>query len=190
MDRADADERGASAAPEELTDNEGAVLALILLREPITAYQIVRVHELSPSSNFNESKGSVYPIISRLKKRGYVEGTRTAGDGRNSEHLTCSRAGREAVRRWVLHIRPNHILISDPLRTKSMSLTTLSRDEQIEWIGRLKGMVAAKIEEVETYSRTMVVPYNDVVHGNAMISLHGRIQWLDAMLHRIRTGDN
>lgn len=177
-------------ASDVLTHNEGAVLALILLRQPTTAYQIVKLHEVSPASSFNESKGSVYPIIARLKQRALVSGAQLAEDRRNAELLSCTAHGREAVRRWVLHIRPQHILLTDPLRTKAMSLTLLTRDEQIEWVVRLKALVAAKMEDVDAFSRSVVMPYNDVVHGNARISLDGRMKWLDSMLHRIVTGDN
>ena len=188
---ADLSESAPGAAEQsDLTDNEGAVLALILLRQPITAYQIVKIHEISPASNFNESKGSVYPIIGRLKARGYIDAAPLAGDGRNAELLSCSDAGRDAVRRWVLHIRSNHILLTDPLRTKSISLTVLSREEQIEWVVGLKAMVAAKIEEVESFSRSLVVPYNDIVHGNALIALEARMKWLDAILDRIVAGQD
>ena len=51
-----------------LTENEGTLLALVARAEPITAYQIAKVYEESPVSNFNTSKGKIYPMIKRLRE--------------------------------------------------------------------------------------------------------------------------
>src|SRR3712207_1604832 len=71
-----------------LTENEGSLLALVLRREPITAYEIVKIYEQSPTTSINSSKGSVYPMIKRLKERGFVGSERVPGDGRNAETLS------------------------------------------------------------------------------------------------------
>ena len=38
------------------------------------------------------------------------------------------------MREWVTQIRPTHLLLDDPLRTKVQSFGLLSREEQIAWM--------------------------------------------------------
>lgn len=178
------------SVPEDaaLTDNEGSVLALVLRRQPVTAYQLVKIHERSPVSSFNESKGSVYPVIARLKARGLVEGEAVEGDGRKSELLRCTDAGRAAVRRWVLDVSAADVLLFDPLRTRLMSLDLLSREEQIEWAIDLKRFVADKIAEVEDYDRNVTVPFQPIVRASTIGPLQAKSAWLDELVHMIVKG--
>ena len=46
----------------DLTDHEGTFLSLVLRIQPVTAYQVIKVYEESPVSNFNTSKGKIYPL--------------------------------------------------------------------------------------------------------------------------------
>src|SRR5690242_3500989 len=115
--------------------------------QPATAYQLSRVYEDSPVSNFGTSKGKIYPLVRRLKERGLIDARPVAGDARGSECLKCTRAGREAVRRWVKRIRPAHLLLEDPLRTMVQSFDLLSHDEQIEWIANVECGLRSKLEE-------------------------------------------
>ena len=45
----------------DLTDHEGTFLSLVLRIQPATAYQVIKIYEESPVSNFNTSKGKIYP---------------------------------------------------------------------------------------------------------------------------------
>ena len=168
-----------------LSDNEGTLLALVLRAGPLTAYQIARVYEESPVSNFNTSKGKIYPLIRRLRERGLIASTPVDGDARGTEQLSCTDRGRAAVRDWVKEVRPTHLLLEDPLRTKVQSFDLLSRDERIRWIVDLKAELLKKLEEVEEYGRQVTVPYQEFVHENAVRSLRSRMDWLDTILHRL-----
>jgi DNA-binding PadR family transcriptional regulator len=165
----------------ELTDNEGSLLALVLRRQPVTAYQLLRIYEQSPVSSFNESKGSLYPLIRRMKQRGLLAARRVSGDGRNAELLTCTDAGRDAVRAWVSDIRPSHVLPDDPLRTKIISFGLLDPAQQRAWITRVRAAVEEKIEEVEAYTVGLDMPHQTLVHANAVGALRERIAWLDLL---------
>lgn len=169
----------------ELTDNEGSLLALVLRRQPVTAYQLLRIYEQSPVSSFNESKGSLYPLIRRMKQRGLLAARRVSGDGRNAELLNCTDAGREAVRDWVLQVRPSHILPDDPLRTKIISFGLLDPAQQRAWIAAVREEVRNKIDEVEAYAVGLDMPFQELIHVNAMSALHGRIAWLDLLSRRL-----
>src|SRR5688500_7080847 len=57
-----------------LTDNEGPLLVLVLRVQPVTAYQIAKIYADSPVTDFNASKGKLYPLIQRLVGRGLLKG--------------------------------------------------------------------------------------------------------------------
>ena len=168
-----------------LTDNEGTLLALVLRVQPVTAYQISKIYEDSPVSNFNTSKGKLYPLVRRLRDRGLLQAEPVTEDARRTERLSCTPLGREAVREWTKQVRPVHLLLEDPMRTKVQSFDLLSRDEQIAWILEVKGQLLQKLADVEAYGKNVSVPYQEFVHDNAIASLRGRMDWLDRMLLKI-----
>lgn len=157
-------------------------MSLVLRIQPATAYQVIKIYEQSPVTNFNTSKGKIYPLIARLANRGLLTKQIVPGDGRGSEQLLCTATGKRAVRQWVRQIRPTHVLLDDPLRTKVQSFDLLSRQEQIAWIMEAKELLHAKLGELEEYRRTVDVPFKDFLHDNAVQSLRSRMDWLDRML--------
>lgn len=167
----------------DLTDNEGSLLANILRNQPVTAYQMVKYYERSPASSLNESKGSVYPIVERLIKRGFLTSEKTAGNKRNPQLLSCTELGRAAVRAWVMTIRPPHVLLHDPLRGKVMSFDLLDREEQLRWVVDMKEQVRQKIAQVEEFHRTRRIQFDPLIRANAIGTLRARMEWLDEILH-------
>jgi len=168
-----------------LTDDEGTFLALLIRVQPTTAYQMSKIYTDSPVSNFGTSKGKIYPLIRRLKERGLLATRSVSGDARGTEQLICTKPGEQAVRDWVKQIRPVHLLLEDPLRTKVQSFDLLSRDERIEWIVEAKAQLLTKLAELEAYGREVDVPFKALVHDNAVTSLRARMDWLDRVLHSV-----
>lgn len=161
-----------------LTDDEGTFLALLVRIQPATAYQLSKVYAESPVSNFGVSKGKIYPLIRRLKQKRLLR-TEPVKDLRGTEKLAVTTLGREAVRRWVLEIRPNHLLLEDPLRTKVQSFELLSEDEQFELIAAAEAGLQEKLAEVRNYAATVTVPYKRQVLDNAVTAIRARITWLN-----------
>lgn len=166
---------------ETLTDHEGSLLALVLRRQPVTAYQLLRIYAQSPVSSFNESKGSIYPLIRRLKARGLIAAQSVDGDGRNAERLSCTLAGRAATRHWVMMLEPRHVLPDDPLRTKAISFDLLEADERKAWIAAARALTEAKIAEVEAYMIGLDFPFSAAIAANALGVLRARFEWLDRL---------
>ena len=173
-------------AKTRLTDDEGTFLSLLLRIQPATAYQISKVYADSPVSNFGTSKGKIYPMIRRLQERELIASTTVAGDGRGSETLKATAAGKEAIRRWVRDIRPAHLLLEDPLRTRVQSFNLLSLAERLKWLASAKAQLSEKLRQVEEYGAEVDVPFKDFVHDNAVTSIQARISWLDRMEDRLR----
>jgi DNA-binding PadR family transcriptional regulator len=174
-----------AAAAYRLTDDEGTFLALLVRVQPATAYQLSKIYADSPVSNIGTSKGKIYPLVERLETRGLLKKRPVKGDARGSEWLECTARGEAAVRAWVLDIRPNHILLEDPLRTKLQSFDLLSRDEQLEWIVEAKSDLQNKLDELEAYAAEVTVPFKELVHDNAVSSVRCRMDWLDRVLAAI-----
>ena len=168
-----------------LTDHEGTFLALVLRLQPISAYEVSRIYEDSPVSNFNTSKGKIYPLIRRLQERGLIAKQRVESDARGTELLSCTEAGRGAVRAWVRELKPAHLLLEDPLRTKVQSFELLGEQERIDWILAAKDGLEKQLERLEDYGAEVTVPFQEFVHDNAVRSVRARIAWLDRMLARM-----
>lgn len=166
---------------DNLTDNEGSLLTLVLRRQPVTAYQLLRIYAQSPVSSYNESKGSLYPLIRRLKARGLIATEAVAGDGRKAERLSCTDMGKAAARHWVKRLEPRHILPDDPLRTKAISFGLLDARERSAWIAAARELTEAKRDEVEAYLIGLDMPNQDAVAANALGALKARLDWLDRL---------
>jgi DNA-binding PadR family transcriptional regulator len=171
---------------ENLTDNEGTLLGLVERVQPVTTYQISKIYEESPVSNFNTSKGKLYPLIKRLKVLGLLSGEKVKDDRRGSELLCCTSAGKDALRVWLKRVRPQHLLLEDPLRTKVQSFNLLSAEEKIEWVATMRSQLLQKLAELEQYGEEVTVPYQDLVHSNAVASIEGRLTWLDQVLLAVK----
>ena len=102
--------------------------------------------------------------------------------------LACTAEGKKAVREWVGQIRPTHLLLDDPLRTKVQSFGLLSREEQIAWIVEVKERLHDKLAELEAYKKEVEAPFKDFLHDNAVSSVRARMDWLDRMLFGIMHG--
>ncbi|MDB5692945.1 MAG: hypothetical protein JWO81_2008 [Alphaproteobacteria bacterium] len=166
----------------DLTDHEGTVLSLVHRIQPTSTYQILRIHEDSPVSNFNTSKGKIYPLIDRLLARGLLRKERVDSDARGTEHLWCTPKGEKTLRKWIREIKPTHLLLEDPLRTKVQSFYLLSPDEQIDWIIAAKDALNQRLEILDEYGKSVTVPFQEFVHDNAVRTTRARVAWLDKML--------
>lgn len=172
---------GATSDKGGLTDTEGSLLALVQRRQPVTAYQLLRIYEQSPVSSFNESKGSLYPLIRRLKARGLLASRPVEGDARKTELLHCTSAGEEAVRDWVTQIRPVDIIPDDMLRTKATSLEMLDPAARFAWIGTARARTKAKIAEIEAHMIGLDTPFQEAIAASALGTLQARLDWLDRL---------
>ena len=177
------------AGKHQLTDNEGTLLSLVQRLQPTTTYQIIKVYAGSPVSNYSTSKGRTYPVIARLEELGLISKTRITTDKRGTEELRCTEAGRRALKAWVKQIRPEHLLIEDPLRARVQSFELLTPTERTEWILETKRLLHGKLRELDAYGKEVDVPFKDFVHDNAVRSLRARMDWLDMLDLYLRTSD-
>lgn len=170
---------------QELTENEGMLLALIVRQQPVTAYQLYKIYEKSPVTSINASKGQLYPAIRRLKSRGFLSSKKVLGDGRNAEELSATSSGRAAARQWAKNIDPSHIVLDDPIRTRLFSLDLLTREEQLEWAAKAKALVKERRSAVDEYDRSISVPFQHFAHRSTAEVLDSKSEWLDDLMAEI-----
>ena len=140
-------------------------------------------------SNFKTGKGKVYPLINRLEELRFISKRKVASDRRGTEELRCTESGRRALRAWVQQVRPDLLLLEDPLRTKVQSFDLLSPAERTEWILATKAELHQKLSELDAYKDEVDVPFKSFVHDNAVRSIRARLDWLDMLDLFLRKSD-
>lgn len=168
-----------------VTEHEGLLLSLVARRQPVTAYQLFKMHEQSPVISINSSKGQLYPAIRRLKERRLLEARTITGDARGAEELCLTDDGHSALGAWVKSLDDSHIVLDDPLRTRVPLLDVLSREEQLEWIARAKALVKARLAMVEDYDHSAPNAFQQFAQAGAMQVLRAKMEWLDELLYHV-----
>lgn len=167
---------------DRLTESEGRVLALLARLETPTAYSVYATLAGSPTGELQASKGTIYPIVDRLKARGLIEATPLPRKGAGAEQLSVTPKGIAAVRTWVTDIRAEHILVYDPLRSRIPALQFLSPEERMEWLTSIKQLNQQKVDQVDAYQNEVEMSFEAVVHAAAFYALWGQSKWLDKLL--------
>lgn len=169
----------------ELTDNEGALVAMILRQEPVSAYQIAKLYDASPIHTFNTAKGKLYPLLRRLEEQGLLSHQEVPGDQRRTQLYSCTEEGREALRRWARSIRPEHELLHDPLRKKLQAFELLGADEQLAWVREVRARLERKLAAVEAYDAAEEGRFGALAQDNAREAIRGRLEWLQRLERQI-----
>lgn len=175
------------AQTDELTENEGGLVALIQRKGPLSAYQIAKEYDASPVYTFNTAKGKLYPLLERLIERGLVESERVLHDRRRTKLYSCTDLGRKALKRWVNSFRAEHELPPDPLRRKLQAFELLTVEEQRAWVDEARARLQHRLEAVEAFDAKADGVFMKLAQENARLSLRGRLQWLDDLRSSIET---
>lgn len=138
-----------SSSKRALSELEGVSLGIIYKQQPCTAYHVRRKLRQSPSSHWQASAGSLYPLLSRLEKDGLLETRLDDDDGRGRKLLKITAAGRRELRIWVLagsdltHLSS----VTDPVRSRVFFLQILDAPKRRRYItGLIKQMEAYHLE--------------------------------------------
>ena len=167
-----------------VNEHEGTVLGMVARWQPLTRYQLLKAFERSPISSYNTSKGSLYPLVSRMIVRGFL--TTEVGQGaRESELISLSDLGRQALRQWIVKIGAQHSMIHDPLQVRILALCELSREERVRWVVAAKELLLGKKEELRDYHERLTVPFNDIVHSYGVATIDAKLRLLDRLLVQV-----
>ncbi|MFN3944310.1 MAG: PadR family transcriptional regulator [Allosphingosinicella sp.] len=177
--------RGGRRGNAELTDNEGALLALIQRIQPATAYQIAKFYEAAPVHSFNAAKGKLYPLLYRLQERGLLGSEAVARDQRGTQLFTCAPAGEAALRNWTRSIRADHDLLHDPLRKKVQAFELLDQAERIAWIEDARALLQAKLARILIYGAHEEGRWGPLLADSARTATEARLAWLDRLQEEV-----
>ena len=120
----------------ESSEIEGCVLALVWAEGPLTPYAIRKEFLNSPNPQWSGSAGTIYPLISRLRRRGWIRGEVRLQGKRKGNYISLTAAGMKALRRWLCVPLQDWIMgvPPDPLRTRVRFLGALPVAQQREFV--------------------------------------------------------
>jgi DNA-binding PadR family transcriptional regulator len=123
---------------DELTDLEGAALALIARHGVTTSYVIAKTFADSPSEFWSGSAGAVYPLIKRLLEKNFIAASAAAAGKRARTDYRMTDAGRVAFRAWLLDATRAAGIGFDPLRTRAIHLDQVSAAERAQFLAEVR----------------------------------------------------
>ena len=168
-----------------VNEAEGPVLGLLARVQPLSRYQILRFFQNSPARFQNVSKGSLYPLVSRLRDRGLIESR--SGDGPHGAPVYfLTETGRTALRNWTKRLDSRDMLPLDAVEQRVFSLVELPPAERIAWVAQAKELILAKKAELQTHRERMTsYPYGTIVYNADQERLDAKLAWLDRLLIEI-----
>lgn len=134
-----------------MTDLEAIVLGVIQGSGPCTAYQIHQAFLKSPSHFFSGSAGAIYPVVKRMKGRGFTQAEASQTGRRKSEMLTLTNAGRHVLLDWMQSFEAAADGGFDPARARLNLLSKLlPTSGQLEYLAKLSGAIEERLRAIET----------------------------------------
>jgi len=129
-----------------LSELEGVCLGLVRKHEPCTAYHVRQALKAAPSSHWQASAGSVYPLLTRLQDEGLVQTKADKTDGRGRKLLRITPQGCATLKKWLLAgTAPEYISsVTDPIRSRTFFLNVLSGAQRVRFVNQL-------VTEMERY---------------------------------------
>ncbi|MGD9688164.1 MAG: PadR family transcriptional regulator [Phycisphaerales bacterium] len=131
------------------------VLGLVWERGPASAYDIRRLMQDSPSTQWSGSAGAIYPLMKRLEQAKLLKGRdRRAGRRKRREYEVTAR-GTAVLRRWVgPPLSAAAISVAhDPLRSRARFLEALPPAARGEWVAAARAALDRVEERVRDWER-------------------------------------
>ena len=129
-----------------LSELEGVCLGLVRQHDPCTAYKVRQKLKEAPSSHWQASAGSVYPLLTRLEEEGLITTTSDKADGRGRRMLSITKQGRASLKKWMLAGSSQALIssVTDPIRSRMFFLDVLGESQRTAYLDQL-------ISEMESY---------------------------------------
>lgn len=175
-------EAGGKTANRYGTELECCVLGIIRQRQPCTAYQVRRELQISQSSFWSGSAGSVYPLLSRLAARGWVAASEEAwGDGAKQLYR-LTRAGERELKQWTTTLPAWAGAVTvDPIRTRVFFFDLLTPAQRIAFLDEARTKTQASLalarKAVEDL-RKADDEFGALGYEGCVAELESRLEWL------------
>ena len=136
-----------------LTELEGTVLGFIGLKGTCTPYAVRREFLASPSPHWSGSAGAIYPLVTRLEKRGLIRVADRTADGRSGKLYCLTASGRRALRKWIG--APVSLDVAgvppDPLRNRIEHFPLLTKEEQRAFLEDAQACCREHLDQLKEY---------------------------------------
>lgn len=167
----------------ESSEIEGCVLAMIWAEGPLTPYAIRKDFLNSPNPQWSGSAGTTYPLIARLRRRGWIRSEVRLRGKRKGNHVSLTSAGLKALRRWLCAPLAEWVVgvPPDPLRTRVRFLGVLSAREQREFLRAAERGTHKHLKAVENDWRHSYGPrtrFRKLQARGAVLSMQARCAYV------------
>lgn len=150
---------------------------------PVTPYAVRRLARESRSPHLSTSAGSMYPLIERLEKRGFVAGEPLIRGKREGTAYRITKEGLAELRAWIA--KPAREIASgalvDPIRTRMMMLGALPPNKRREVVAALRRALEEDLEDVMTKRKEFESsdsPYALAAWRGDLLVQRARLKWL------------
>ncbi len=175
----------------KLSELEGVCLGIIRKFQPCTAYGVRLVLKASPSSHWQASAGSVYPLLARLETEKLIFTEDDETDGRGRKLLTVTGRGRQSLRSWItMGSEPVSVAaVMDPTRTRLFFLDVLNEQQRRDYVNKL--IVAMESHLEDTRVRLGKSPEEDDLFDHlgalgATLATQARLEWLKIVRQKLK----
>jgi len=166
----------------ETSEIEGCVLAMVWAEGPLTPYAIRKDFLNSPNPQWSGSAGTTYPLIARLRRRGWIHSEVRLRGKRKGNHISLTPAGMRALRRWLCAPLREWVVgvPPDPLRTRVRFLGALPARQRREFIRQAARGTERhrRLVEQDWRSYRSKGSFRKLVARGALLSMQARCAYL------------
>jgi DNA-binding MarR family transcriptional regulator len=166
----------------QLTEFEGAILMEVGRQPGVTAFQVRRAFEASPSSIWSNSAGAVYTAVNRLIDAGLLNSTAPL-DARRTRQLKLTSAGRKAHGAWAKDLAAASAIGSDPFRLRAPGWRELPKKERSGLLAALQGQLEREIAHL-VEMKPRYDPHDQVRAVFAIDLQRSRLAWVRSQRKR------
>ena len=182
----------AATAAHPLTELESCTLGVIRQYQPCSTYRVRSEFARSTTTAWSASAGSIYPVIDRLVRAGYVRIHGRSRDARGRRDLALTRRGARVLRDWIMNLDPSLARATpDPIRSRVCFLDQLSSDgDRHELLALAEELTGAMIRELRAEERTPgdVTEMDRLAAIGSRLQLEARLTWLGIVRRRVSAG--
>jgi DNA-binding PadR family transcriptional regulator len=174
----------------ELTELECTILGVVWRRQPCSAYLVGKEFEVSQSSQWSASAGSIYPALQRLERAGFVTAHKEPWGRNGRSEFRLSPAGLATLTRWISDLDSTLATPTpDPIRTRLFFLDALSdtADRQAALDSAL-ALTAESLKKLEALVQELAELGPEAEHLAALggvFELEARLRWLQHIRSRM-----
>ena len=178
----------------QLSELEGAVLGVISLVGPCTAYAVRRVFLRSPSTRWSGSAGAIYPLVRRLERRGMLSSKPHTTGRRRGRDYELTSEGHGTLRGWIgppFSAEASGIP-PDPLRTRLSFLAVLPDEQREAFLSRAEETIRAEARDAaracrEELGAGRTLDY--LISRGVLLVSRARLRWIREVARSTRQED-